>query len=126
MIDISSVSYNLGFPNYILNSFQSNLNNFNNIENSFICFATYDNKGVQFYTLNKNKEIHINFMNDIYNPFAPVSPKHIFFNIKNDQDDIIILIEKINSYPSHSAMMTSAPFPATMQRCLLPVLENLS
>ena len=98
MIDISSVSYNLGFPNYILNSFQSNLNNFNNIENSFICFATYDNKGVQFYTLNKNKEIHINFMNDIYNPFAPVSPKHIFFNIKNDQDDIIILIEKINSY----------------------------
>jgi hypothetical protein len=98
MIDISSVSYNLGFPNYILNSFQSNLNNFNNIDNSFICFATYDNKGVQFYTLNKNKEIHINFMNDIYNPFAPVSPKHIFFNTKNDQDDIIILIEKINSY----------------------------
>ena len=98
MIDISSVSYNLGFPNYILNSFQSNLNNFNNAENSFICFATYDNKGIQFYTLNKNKEIHIYFMNDIYSPFSPVSPKHIFYNTKNDQDDIIILIEKINLY----------------------------
>ena len=100
MVDISSVSYDLGFPNYVLNSFQSNLNAFNNAENSYICLATYDNKGIQFYTLNKNKEINIIFMNDINNPFSPISPKHIFFNTTNDQDDIFILIEKINAYIS--------------------------
>ena len=98
MIDISSISYNLGFPNYVLNSFQSNLNIFKNAENSYICFATYDNKGIQFYSMNKNKEINIIFMNDINNPFSPISPKHIFYNVKNDQDDICILIEKINLY----------------------------
>ena len=27
-------------------------------------------------------------MNDINNPFSPISPKHIFFNTTNDQDDI--------------------------------------
>jgi len=98
MIDISSISYDLQFPSYVLNSFQTNLNAFNNAENSYICFATYDNKGVQFYTLNKNKEINIYFMNDTNNPFSPVSPKYIFFNVKEEQDDIIILIEKINGY----------------------------
>ena len=100
MIDISSISYNLGFPNYILNIFQSNLDNFNNSENSYICFATYDDRGIQFYSLNKNKEINITFMNDIQNPFCPVSPKNIFFNVKHDEDDISILIEKINLYIS--------------------------
>ena len=100
MIDISSVSYDLGFPNYILNSFQTNLNEFNNAENSYICFATYDNEGIQFYSLNKNKEVNITFMNDINNPFSPISPKYIFFNVKNDHDDINILIEKINTYIS--------------------------
>ena len=98
MIDISSISYELGFPNYVLNSFLSNLHAFNNPENSFISFATYDNKGIQFYSLNRNKEINISFMNDIYHPFSPISPKHIFFNVKDNQDDINILIEKINSY----------------------------
>ena len=63
MIDISSISYELGFPNYVLNSFLSNLHAFNNPENSFISFATYDNKGIQFYSLNRNKEINISFMN---------------------------------------------------------------
>ena len=100
MIDISSISYNLGFPNYILNIFQSNLDNFNNSENSYISFATYDDRGIQFYSLNKNKEINITFMNDIQNPFCPVSPKNIFFNVKYDEDDIGILIEKINLYIS--------------------------
>ena len=98
MIDISSISYELGFPNYILNIFQTNLNTFNNDENSYVCFSTYDNKGIQFYSLNRNKEINVCFMNDINNPFAPISPKNIFFNVKNEQDDINILIEKINSF----------------------------
>ena len=100
MIDISSISYDLQFPNYILNSIQPNLNAFNNSENTYICFATYDNKGIQFYTLNKNKEINIHLMNDIYNPFSPVSSKYLFFNATNDQEDITILIEKINTYIS--------------------------
>ena len=98
MIDISSISYDLGFPNYVLNSFLSNLNAFDNQENSFISFATYDNKGIQFYSLNRNKEINISFMNDINYPFSPISPKQIFFNVKDNQEDISILIEKINAY----------------------------
>ena len=100
MIDISSISYDLQFPNYILNSIQTNLNAFNNSENTYICFATYDNKGIQFYTLNKNKEINVHLMNDLYNPFSPVCPKYLFFNVVNEQEDIIILIEKINTYIS--------------------------
>ena len=98
MLDISSISYELGFPNYVLNCFLTNLGAFNNSENSYICFATYDNKGIQFYSLNKNKEINISFMNDINNPFSPISPKNIFFNVNKNQDDINILIEKINAY----------------------------
>ena len=100
IIDISSISYDLGFPNYVLNSFQTNLNSFNNAENSYICFMTYDHDGLQFYSLNKNKEINITFMNDINNPFCPISPNNIFFNVHNDNDDINILIEKINIYIS--------------------------
>ena len=72
MIDISNTAFELGFPNYILNSFLNNLNSFNNPDNSYICFATFDIKGIQFYTLNKNQEINIIYMNDIYSPFSPV------------------------------------------------------
>jgi hypothetical protein len=100
MIDICKVSYELGFPNYILNSFLSNLNSFNNAENSYICFATYDIKGIQFYTLNKSQEINVIFMNDIDSPFSPVSPKYLYFNVKTQQEEINILIEKINIYIS--------------------------
>ena len=98
MIDISNTSCEFGFPNYILNSFLNNLNTFNNAENSFICFATFDIKGIQFYTLNKNQEINIIFMNDINSPFCPISGKYLFFNIKSQQEEISILIEKINIY----------------------------
>ena len=100
MIDISNISFDLGFPNYILNCFLNNLNTFNNADNSFICFATFDIKGIQFYTLNKNQEINIIYMNDIYSPFSPVSPKYLFFNVKSQQEEINILIEKINLYIS--------------------------
>ena len=98
MIDISNISYELGFPNYILNSFLNNLNAFNNPDNSYICFATFDFKGIQYYTLNKNQEINIIFMNDINSPFCPLSPKYLFYNVKTQQDEISILIEKINLY----------------------------
>ena len=51
MIDISNVSYELGFPNYILNSFLNNLNAFNNPDNSYLCFATFDIKdGYDLFT----------------------------------------------------------------------------
>ena len=98
MIDISNTSFDLGFPNYILNSFLNNLNTFNNPDNSFICFATFDKKGIHFYTLNKNQEINIIYMNDINSPFSPISPKYLFFNVKTQQEEINILIEKINLY----------------------------
>ena len=98
MIDISNISFELGFPNYILNSFLNNLNTFNNSDNSFICFATFDIKGIQFYTLNKNQEINIIYMNDINSPFSPISPKYLYYNVKTQQEEISILIEKINLY----------------------------
>ena len=98
MIDISDNAFELGFPNYILNSFLSNLNTFNNPDNSFISFATFDIKGIQFYTLNKSQEINIIYMQDINEPFSPISPKNIFFNVKTQKEEISILIEKINIY----------------------------
>ena len=98
MIDISNISCQLGFPNYILNSFLSNLNSFNNPDNSYICFATFDIKGIQYYTLNKSQEINIIYMNDINSPFSPISPKYLFYNVKTQQEEISILIEKINLY----------------------------
>ena len=98
MIDISNISYELGFPNYILNCFLNNLNSFNNPDNSYICFATFDIKGIQYYTLNKNQEINIILMNDINSPFCPLSPKYLFYNVKTQQEEISILIEKINIY----------------------------
>ena len=98
MIDISNTAFELGFPNYILNSFLNNLNTFNNPDNSYICFATFDIKGIQFYTLNKSQEINIIYMNDINSPFSPVSPKNLFFNVSTQQEEISILIEKINLY----------------------------
>ena len=68
------------------------------LKNSFISFATFDIKGIQFYTLNKNQEINITHMNDINSPFSPISPKYFFFNVKEQQEEISILIEKINLY----------------------------
>ena len=37
-------------------------------------------------------------MNDINSPFSPISPKYFFFNVKEQQEEISILIEKINLY----------------------------
>ena len=98
MIDISNISYELGFPNYILNCFLNNLNSFNNPDSSFICFATFDIKGVQYYSLNNSHEINIILMNDIKSPFCPLSSKYLFYNVKTQQEEISILIEKINLY----------------------------
>ena len=109
MIDISNISFELGFPNYILNSFLNNLNTFNNSDNSFICFATFDIKGIQFYTLNKNQEINIIYMNDINSPFSPISPKFLFFNVKTQQEEINILIEKINLYITKRRELIRSP-----------------
>ena len=109
MIDISNISFELGFPNYILNSFLNNLNTFNNSDNSFICFATFDIKGIQFYTLNKNQEINIIYMNDINSPFSPISPKFLFFNVKTQQEEITILIEKINLYITKRRELIRSP-----------------
>ena len=97
-IDISTNSYNTGLPNYILNSIQGYLNSFHNGENSYIGFSTFDFKGVQFYSLGKNKEINITHMNDSKNPFCPLSPNKLYYNVIKEQDDILILIEKINNY----------------------------
>ena len=109
MIDISNISFELGFPNYVLNSFLNNLNTFNNPDNSFICFATFDIKGIQFYTLNKNQEINIIYMNDINSPFSPISPQFLFFNVKTQQEEINILTEKINLYITKRRELIRSP-----------------
>ena len=97
-IDISTYSYQIGLPIYILNSIQSYLNSFHNSENSYIGFLTFDMKGIQYYSLGKNKVINITHMNDSKNPFCPISPDQLYYNVRNDEEDILTLIEKIISY----------------------------
>lgn len=98
-IDITSFSYELSFPSYILNSFISNVDSFNNAEHSFIAFVTYDDKSIQFYSLDKNNELSITYMNDIQSPFCPLSHDALFFNVKSPS--IQILVEKITMYIEH-------------------------
>ena len=126
MIDISEIAFELGFPNYILNSFLTNLNSFNNPDNSFICFATFDIKGIQFYSLNNNKEINIVFMNDINDPFSPISPKYLFYNVKTQQEEISILIEKINIYISKRRELIKSKDTNIGGSAIIAAIDSLS
>ena len=49
MIDISENSYQLGLPAYISSSVQTNLDSFNNAENSYIDFGLYEHKIIFFF-----------------------------------------------------------------------------
>ena len=97
-IDISNISLKINFCIYILNSISNFLNNFHNCNNSFIGFCTYNIKGIEYYFLGKNKDFNIVKMNDLKNPFCPISSNKIFYNVINQQKDILILIEKIIYY----------------------------
>ena len=97
MIDISQVSINLGLPNYILDSIQTNFDYFHNMEQSHIAISLYDIKNIYFFYSEKN-DIRISIMSDLNDPFCSVSIKKLFFNIKEQKEDIEKLIERINIF----------------------------
>ena len=97
MIDISENSYHLGLPSYVINSIQTNLDNFDNVENSFIAFALYDNKNIYFFYAEKD-DIRLTIMGDMKDPFCPLSMKKFYLNIYEQKEQIEKLIEKINSF----------------------------
>ena len=98
-IDITSFSYEMSFPSYVLISFISNVEAFNNAEHSYISFVTFNDKSVQFYTLDKNNELSITYMNDIQSPFSPLSHDALFFKVTSPS--LQILSEKVSLYIDH-------------------------
>ena len=97
MIDISENSYQIGLPSYVINSIQTNLESFDNMENSYIGFALYDHKNIYFFYLEK-EDISLIIMGDIEDPFCPLSMKKIFLNISSQNEQIEKLIERINNF----------------------------
>ena len=97
MIDITENSYQIGLPSYILNSVQINLDSFDNMENSYIAFALYDNKNI-YYFYSENDDIRLTIMGDNEDPFCPLSMKKLYLNIFLQKEQILKLIEKINNF----------------------------
>ncbi len=97
MIDISEDSFEFGLPNYILNSIQSNLDSFDNINYTYISISLYDVKNIYFFYLEKN-EIKISIMTDLNNPFCPIESKKMYLNIEKNKNEIYKLIEKVINF----------------------------
>jgi protein transport protein SEC24 len=98
MIDISQISVDLGLPAYVLNSIASNLDYVHNAPSSFISIATYDNKSIQFFCIDKNNEVKAYIVPDSESPFCPLPMKKMFLNIIEKKSEIEKVIEKINYY----------------------------
>ena len=97
MLDITETSYNLGLPNYVLNSIQINLDSIPNVENSYIGFALYDIKKIYFFYVEKD-DVRMIIMGDINEPFCPLSLKKLFLNINQQREQLEKLIEKITAF----------------------------
>ena len=97
MIDISENSYQIGLPSYVINSVQTNLDSFDNMEKSYIGFALYDHKNIYFFYSEKDN-ISLTIMGDIADPFCPISMKKIFLNINDQREQIEKLIERLNIF----------------------------
>ena len=97
MIDISENSYQLGLPAYVTNSIQTNLESFDNAENSYIALALYDHKNIYFFYAEK-EDIRLTIMGDMKDPFCPLSMKKFYLNVVEQKEQIEKLIEKINSF----------------------------
>ena len=97
MIDISENSFQLGLPFYVINSIKTNLESFDNVENSYIAFALYDHKNLYFFYAEKD-DIRLTIMGDIKDPFCPLSLNKFYLNISKQNEHIEKLIEKINSF----------------------------
>ena len=97
MIDITENSYQMGLPSYVINSVQTNLDSFDNVENSYIAFALYDHKNIYFFYAEKD-DIRLTIMGDIHDPFCPLSMKKFYLNVSEKKEQIEALIEKINNF----------------------------
>ena len=80
MIDISCDSFELGLPNYIINSIQNNLDFFDNINNTFISISLYDENKIYFFYLEKN-QIELYIMPDLDNSYCPIVHYKMYFNL---------------------------------------------
>ncbi len=97
MIDISVDSFELGLPNYIINSIQNNLDFFDNINNTFISISLYDEQKRYFFYLEKN-QIKLSIMPDLNNPYCPIEPNKMYFNLQNNKNEINKLLEKVTNF----------------------------
>ena len=97
MIDISENSYQIGLPSYVINSIQTNLDSFDNAENSYIAFALYDHIRIYFFYVEKD-DIRLSIMGDMNNPFCPLSMKKFYLKINEKREQIDALIEKMNTF----------------------------
>ena len=97
MIDISVDSFELGLPNYIINSIQNNLDFFDNINNTFISISLYDEQKIYFFYLEKN-QIKLSIMPDLNNPYCPIEPNKMYFNLQNNKNEINKLLEKVTNF----------------------------
>ena len=97
MIDIAENSYQIGLPSYVLNSIQTNLDSFDNVENSYVAFALYDHKNIYYFYAEKD-DIRLTIMGDMNDPFCPLSMKKLYLNVNEKKEQIEALIEKINNF----------------------------
>jgi len=97
MIDISENTYQIGLPAYVFNSIQTNLDNFDNAENSYIAFGLYDHKNIYFFYVEKD-DIRLTIMGDMTDPFCPLSMKKLYLKINDQREQIEKLLERINIF----------------------------
>ena len=97
MIDISENTYQIGLPAYVINSIQTNLDNFDNVENSYIAIGLYDHKNIYFFYVEKD-DIRLTIMGDMTDPFCPLSMKKFYLKIIEQREQIEKLFERVNIF----------------------------
>ena len=84
-------------PAYVINSIQTNLDNFDNAENSYIAFGLYDHKNIYFFYVEKD-DIRLTIMGEMTDPFCPLSMKKFYLKINEQREQIEKLLERINIF----------------------------
>lgn len=98
MIDCTQMSQDLGLTSYILNSISTNLDYIHNKENSFVSLATYDHNSIHFYALDKNKEVRVYKVSDVFTPFCPLPVNQMYLHCVDQREDIEKVIEKVQVF----------------------------
>lgn len=96
LFDTTTLNYENGYVNYVINSIQSSLDYFNNVENSYVAFATYNDKSINYFYQEK-EEVKCIKVIDVNSPFCPIEAKKLFLSITNQRDILEKIIEKIVS-----------------------------